>query len=229
MKSPPVIIGIVAGALLIIAGVSYVMLSVPSLPEVPPAEHPPPGTMIAPPRESKPLSELPLSFEQKIAGIKKAIADVGATGGSEQVTLVFTETEANNQAARLLTTIEIPADIPLAIESVHVDFQSDNSVLTEARSVIYDTFRTTIKIKAQVSIEEGKPKVEITKVNFGFIPLPRALKDRIAGLVTAGVDDLQRQLIEGATGGDGKVDLEFTDITIQEEEATIAVTIRPGA
>jgi len=231
MKSPPVIIGIIICVLLIVAGISYFTLIRPSLPEAssqvaPPTEQPAPSATMALSRESKPPPEMLLSFEQKIESLGKATADVCATGESKEITLTFTEIEANNQATRLLATAEIPTDIPLEIESVHIDFQPDNIILTEARSVIYDRFRATIKAKAQVSIEAGKPKVEITKVNFGFIPLPRLLKDTIVELITAEIDDFQSQLTQVKTGCNGSVRLEFTEISIQEEEITIALIIK---
>ncbi len=170
MKSHLIIISTVAVVLLISAGVAYPVLSNPSPTEpppqviaiteqpAPPRESKPSPEQPVPPGESKPPSEQPpLTFEQKVEYLKKAIDAVCATGESKEVTIVFSETEANNQAAKLLAQAEIPEDIPLEIEGVHIDFQSDNNVLTEARSVIYNRNKVTIKIKTQVGIVEGKP------------------------------------------------------------------------
>ncbi|GAG18095.1 unnamed protein product, partial [marine sediment metagenome] len=177
MKSHPIIISTVAIVVLILAGVSYSLLSKPS-PTEPPPQVAPSIEQPAPSRESEPPSvQPPLSFEQKMESLQKDIADVCATNESKEVTLVFSETEANNQAAKLLAQTEIPEDIPLEIESVYIDFQSDNNVLTEARSVIYNRFKVTIKVKAQVGIEDGKPEVKVTSISFGFVPLPKPLKD----------------------------------------------------
>ncbi len=235
MKSPLIIIITVVAALFSLAGAGYFLLSNPSQtelpqPSTPPTEPPQPSTSPteppAPPRESKPPpGQPPLTFEQKMESLREAIADVCATGESQEVTLVFTEAEANNQAAELLATAEIPMDIPLEIESVYIDFQSDNNVLTETRSVIYDRFEVTIKVITQVSIEEGKPQIEVTKVSFGVVPLPQLLKDQIVGLITQQIDDLLSQLTSPEIDCNGKVDLEFKDISIQEEKLTVTVLI----
>lgn len=223
MKSPVIFIYVIAILLLFVAGIGYF---------VPGNSFPPesPSTNItASPRESKPSTEPPpLSFEQKIESLKQAIANVCATGVSEELTLVFTETEANDQAAKLLATTEMPQDVPLEIESVHIDFQADNNVLVEVKTVIY-SFKPTIKVKAQVGIEQGKPEVEISDISFGFIPLPKPLKDKIVDLITQKTDDLQSQFTEKGIGCDGKIDLEFTNLNVQQEKVTITVMIKPQA
>jgi len=229
MIKTQIIIVAVGGVLFILVGVGYFLFSSP----------PPTGSsglgiasteQSTPPREAKPPSEQPpLSFEQKVEKIREAIADVCATGESREVTLVFTETEANDQAAKLLATAEIPADIPLEVESAHIDFQSDNNVLAEAKSVIYNWLKVTIKVTTHVSLEEGKPKIDITKVSFGFIPLPQPLRDRITGLMTQKIDDLLNQMTEAGIGCNGKVDFKFKDISIQQEKLTITVVIERRA
>lgn len=222
MKSRPIIIGTAVAVALILGGVGYSFFSKPS-----PAEPPP---QVTPAAESKPSPEpLPQSFEQKIESLQRAIADVCATGESKEVTMVFSETEANDQAAKLLAQIEIPEDIPLEIESVNIDFQSENNVLIEARSVIYDRFKVTIKVKTHVGIEEGKPKVEVTSISFGFVPLPEPLKDRIVDLGMQKIDALLTQLAEAGLDCDGKVDLQFTDINIEGDKVTVTAIIKPGA
>ncbi|MBA7683473.1 hypothetical protein ES703_91838 [subsurface metagenome] len=229
MIKTQIIIVAVGGVLFILAGVGYLLSSSPPQPELPQPSVTP-TQQAAPPKEAKPPPKpLPLSVEQKVESVREAIADVCATGGSREVTLVFTETEANDQAAKLLATAEIPADIPLEVESAHIDFQSDNNVLVEAKSVIYDRMRVTIKVTTHVSIEEGKPKIDITKVSFGFVPLPKLLKDRITGLITQQIDDSLNQMTEAGIGCNGKVDFKFKDISIQGEKLTITVVIERRA
>lgn len=221
MKSP-VFIYVIAILLLFVAVIGYFVLSNSFPPESPSTN------TTASPRESKSSTEPPPTFEQKIESLKQAIANVCTTGVSEELTLVFTETEANDQAARLLATTEMPPDIPLEIESAHIDFQADNNVLVEVKTVIYG-FKPTIKVKAQVGIEQGKPEVEISDISFGFIPLPKPLKDRIVDLITQKTDDLQSRFTEGGIGCDGKIDLEFTNMNVQQEKVTITVIIKPKA
>ncbi len=234
MKSPLVIISITVAALLIIAGAGYFILSNLSPPEPPTpspaaAEPPPPPSESAPPEPPAPVkeSEPPApSFEEKIEDFIKAMADVSASGESKEVTLVLTEAEINQQAAMVLAQAEIPEDIPLEIKSVHLDLQADNNLVNEVETVTYG-FEVTIKVKTKVGIKEGKPDVEITDVSFGFIPLPAAVKDKIVDFLKQKIDDSLVQLTETGIGGNGKVDLEFKDINVQEEDITITVIIKP--
>jgi len=229
MIKTQIIIVAVGGVLFILAGVGYLLSSSPPQPELP-RPSVTPTQQAAPPKEAKsPSEQPPPSVEQKVESVREAIADVCATGGSREVTLAFAETEANDQAAKLLATAEIPPDIPLEVESVYIDFQSDNNVLVEAKSVILNSMKVTIKVTTHVSIEEGKPKVDITKVSFGFVPLPQPLKDRITGLITQMIDDSLNQMTEAGIGCNGKVDFKFKDISIQPEELTITVVIERRA
>lgn len=239
MKKRLLIIGTAVVLLLIAAGVSYYFLSraaptdtttPKALPQVSattesfaPAEQ-----SILPSKESQPLPKSSLTpFEQKIESLKQAVADVCDSSERKALTLIFTETEVNDQASDHIKKIEIPADIPLELESIHLYLEPDNNVLIQARSVLYGKLKVTIKATAQVSVEAGKPKVEITKVSFGFIPLPGILKDRIVGLATSKIDDLQKQITEADIGCNGKVGMEFTDITIQQDKLTISVLLKP--
>lgn len=242
MKKLEIIIITVVAVLFILTSVGYFLLGSPPPAEsaqlsetstespAPPREGTPSKKPSAPPQESKPPSrQLPSSFEQKMENLREDIADVCATGESREVTLVFTETEANNQAAKRLAQTEIPEDIPLEVSSVHIDFQTDNNLLTEAKTVAYGFIKFTIKVKAHVGIEEGRPRVEVTKVSFGFVPLPKPLKDRITGLITQQIDDLLSQITGAELGCNGKVEIEFVDIAIQESAATVTVIIKPRA
>jgi len=219
LKSPVTFIYVTAILLIFVAGIVYSAFSTPSPQE-------PPSTPNSP-REGNPSTEPPPpSFEQKIESLKQAITNACATGASEELTLVFTEAEANEQAAKLLTKTEIPQDIPLEILGVHIDFQGDNNVLVEVKTAIYG-LKPTIKVKARVGIELGKPEADVSDISFGFIPLPGPLKDKIVDLITQKTADLQSQFTEKGIGCDGKVDLEFISIDVQQEKATITVLIKP--
>ena len=99
----------------------------------------------------------------------------------------------------------------------------------EVKSVIYQRLKATIKVKAKVNIKEGRPQVEITKIKFGFLLLPKPLKDKIIELVSQKIDALLNQLTETETGCEGKVDSEFTNIDIQESQVTISIIVKPKA
>jgi len=240
MKSPLVITSITVAALLIIVGVGYFILSNLTPPELPTpspaaAEPPPPPSESAPPeppapvKESEPPAKPPApSFEEKIENFKQAIADVYVSGESKEVTLVFTEAEINQQAGKLVTQFEMPGDIPLEVKSVHIDLQTDNNLVTKIGATSYG-IEVTIDVKTKVGVKEGKPSVEVTDISSGNPLLDAILKDKFIELITQKTDDLLVQLIESETGSAGKVDLEFTDITIQQEQITFTIMIKPIA
>jgi len=241
MKSPLVITSITVAALLIIVGVGYSILSNLTPPELPtpspaaveppppPKETLPPPEPPAPVKESEPPAKPPApSFEEKIENFIQAIADVYASGESKEVTLVFTEAEINQQAGKRVTQFEMPGDIPLEVKSVHIDLQTDNKLVTKVGATSYG-IEVTIDIKTKVGVKEGKPRVEVTDISSGNPLLDAILKDKFIELITQKTDDLLVQLIEGETGSAGKVDLEFTDITVQQEEITFTIIIKPIA
>ncbi len=237
MKSPLVITSITAAALLIIVGAGYFILSAFSPPEPPPpgapvTQPPPPPSESAPPEpsvkdiESEPPAKPPApSFEEKIENFKQAIADVFASGESKEVTLVLTEAEVNQQAGKRVTQFEMPGDIPLEVKSIHIDLQTDNNLVTKVGATSYG-IGVTIDIKTKVGVKEGKPGVEVTDISSGNPLLDAVLKDKFVELITQNTDDLLVQLIEGETGSAGKVDLEFTNITVQQEEITFTIMIK---
>ncbi len=245
MKSPLVITSITVAALLIIVGVGYFIFGNLSPPEPPPpgapvTQPPPPPKENTPPPEpsvqdieseppAKPPAKPPApSFEEKMESFRQAIADVYASGESKEVTLVLTEAEINQQAGKLLTQFEMPGDIPLEVKSVHIDLQTDNNLVTKIGATSYG-IGVTIDVKTKVGVKEGKPSVEVTDISSGNPLLDAVLKDQFVELITQKTDDLLVQLIEGETGSAGKVDLEFTNITVQQEQMTFTIMIKPIA
>jgi len=198
-------------------------LPAPPAPPAPPEESlPSPPTL---PKESAPPPEPSAqSVEEKVAEFGQTVADVYASGESQQVTLVFTEDEVNDQAAVMIAQTEIPEDIPLEIKSINIDLQPDNNLLVEAKTTILG-FGVTLKATSQVSIRDGKPKVDITKVSFGALPIPGAIKDTVVKFITQRTNELMVQLTRATAGGDG-IDLEFKEITTQEDKVTITVLVK---
>ena len=226
MKSPLVVISVIGVVLVILAGVAYLFLPAPS-PTGPPEQVTPPVEQSVPPGESKPASEQPaLSLEEQMEDFKTAMADVCAAGERKEVTLVITEAEANNLTAQMLTRAEMPEDLPLEIRGVHLDFETDNNLAAEIGGVVYG-FGVTIKSRVQVGVEGGKPRVKVTEINFGFIPLPQAIKDRIVVYITQEIDNSLSQLTETTIDCDGTISVEFQDINVQPTKMTVTVVIRP--
>jgi len=69
--------------------------------------------------------------------------------------------------------------------------------------------------------------VEVTEINFGFIPLPQAIKDRIVVYITQEIDNSLSQLTETTIDCDGTIGVEFRDINVQPTKMTVTVVIRP--
>jgi len=216
---------IIIAMVLVLAGAVYLIFSNP-FPKEPPSPDttltkPPPRESVSPPEPSAP------SFEEKLASLRQTITDVATTGESQEITLVFTEAEVNDQAAKILTQVEIPEDIPLEVNSISIDLQPDNNLLTEAETTILG-LGVTLKAGSQVSIRDGKLEVTVTDVSFGFIPLPGAVKDKIVAFITQKTDDLLVQLTEETIDAD-EIDLEFKEVNTQEDKVTITVLIKKAA
>ena len=207
-----------------LVGVGYIILNNhilnnPFTKESPTPEAPPPTpatTEVAAPAEplatpeniTPPVQESAPNFEDKLARFRQAITDVATTGESQQITLVFTEAEVNEQAAKVLAQTEIPEDIPLEVNSIHIDLQPGNNLSTEAKTRILG-LGVTLKAKTHVSLEEGKPEITVSDVSFGFVPLPAAVKDKIVAFIVQKTDDVLGQLTGVALSDKGEVDLEF--------------------
>ena len=225
---------IIAALVLAVAGAAFIIFfnnpfakeapAPDTMPTEPPSTQgetittPPPSENISPVEPPAP------SLEEQTASFRQTIADVSATGESQEVTLVFTEADVNAQAARILTQVEIPEDIPLEIKSVRIDLQADNNLLMEAETAILG-FGATLEARAQVSTKEGEPDIAITDVGFGSIPIPGTLKDQIVTFITQKMDEILVQMTESAVGGQ-EIDLEFKDINVQEEKVTITVIVK---
>jgi hypothetical protein len=224
MKIFLIIIGGIVVLSLITAGIFYVIGHDAAITEAPPPTTPASGQP-APVEEPTSPSPDEAPIETGIDGLNNIVAEVYATGESREVVIVITETEANNKAAELLPTIEIPADIPLEIEGIHLDLQPDNLVLVEAQGTLFGRLKTTIRATAQVSIVKGKPRVEITQISFGFVPVPQALKDKMVSLITEKLDDFVAQLITAGNSNGGEVSLELRDIIIRDDDLTVTAVI----
>ena len=170
------------------------------------------------------------SLEEDIQSITEAITKAATSGESREVTLVISEIEANAQAAMMLARAEIPEEIPLVINGVQVDFQRGNIVVTVVDTTLQVVFNipVDIKITSQVGIAYGQPAVTITSISFfGSALLPRSVKDQITGLIMENLDSLLAQITEIDLGEGDKVEIEYKDINIQEEEATITAIVKP--
>ncbi len=154
-------------------------------------------------------------------GLSEAIAEVVTTGESSEVTLLFSEETVNDKVAESLVGTTINAGMVIEVTVVDLDLQSGNLIAAELTGKMSSGFGVTIRVQAQVSIQAGKPAVEIIEAN-----VPANL---IADAITGAVDTLLIQLTQTETGDDENVDIEFTDIIIQDDELTLVVVVKPKA
>jgi hypothetical protein len=228
----PIAIGAIVALLLVAGAAGYYFLTLLSPADVTPESTPPttqPSPVTAqpsqPPAQPPPSDEPPASFEEKIQGFIEELQEASTAGESTEITLVITEDEANSNIAPLLAQVEIPEDIPLEVESIHIDFQP-GIVATELRGTTYG-ITLTIQVEARVHIEDGKPRVEVVDINLGWLPLPQLVKDQITGLITQKIEELQTEALNQAIAAIGDVDWEVTRVDIQETQVTVSLLIKP--
>ena len=215
-----ILLPVIIAALLILGGGGYFLVRNIQSPEPSP---PPPAPAATQPPPAKTAPEpTPPSFEDKVTDFSQAVAEVAATGESREVTLTFTEAEVNEQAGKIMTQMEIPADIPLEIKGVSIDLQPGNNLLTVADTTILG-FSAKLKVNTGVSIRDGRPDISINDISFGMIPVPGTVKDKIVALIGQQTDRMLVALTEAGTGGG--VDFEFIDITIDEDMLSVTVLI----
>ena len=119
---------------------------------------------------------------------------------------------------------------PKSLEQNIADFKPGNIVLTTIETNIQAvlSFNIDVKVTSQVGVADGKPTVAVTDINFiGSALLPQSLKDQITGYFTQQIEDVLTRVTEVDVGGGKKVELEYKDINIQEEEATVTVVASP--
>ncbi len=221
-----ILLPVIIVALLVLGGGGYFLVRNIRFPEPPPPPAPvqpapAPAAIPPPPAETAPAAP-PLSFEDRVTDFRQAVVEVAATGESREVILTFTEAEITEQADKIMTRMEIPADIPLEINGVSIDLQPGNNMLTTADTTILG-FDAKLKVNIGVSIWDGRPDVSINEVSFGMIPVPGMVKEKIVALISQQTDRMLVALTEAGAGGG--VDLEFIDMTTDEDTLSVTVLI----
>ncbi len=221
-----ILLPVIIAALLILGGGGYFLARNIQFPEPPPppvpVQPPPPAPAAVPPPPAEPApAPQPTSLEDQVTGFRQAVAEVAATGESREVILTFTEAEMTEQANRVMTRMEIPADIPLEIKGATIDLQPGNNMLTVADTTILG-FDASLKVNTGVGIRDGRPDISVNDISFGMIPVPGAVKEKITALISRQTDRMLVALTEAETGG---VDLEFIDMTTDEDTLSITVLV----
>jgi hypothetical protein len=133
-----------------------------------------------------------LALESKLNQFSQELEDANAAGEREHMSLVITEEEANSLIARDLPAFQEqnPGAIPLRIESVQVSFWQGK--VLAAAVVDLTPLRPRVAIVARVHLKDGRPSVEIERIDVGRLPTP---------LLAPAVEDYIRQAVDpGASG-----------------------------
>lgn len=213
-----ILLPVIIAALLILGGGGYFLARNIQFPEPPPP--PAPVQPAPPPAEPAPVPQPP-SVEDQVTGFRQAVIEVAATGESREVILTFTEAEITEQADGVMSRMEIPADIPLEIRGASIDLKPGNNMLTVADTTILG-FEASLKVNTGVGIRDGRPDISVNDINFGMIPVPGAVKEKITALISQQTDRMLVALTEAETGG---VDLEFIDMTTDEDTLSITMLV----
>jgi len=166
-----------------------------------------------------------LSFEQKVEALKQIINEVSATGQRQEVRLVFSEEEANRQAAAMLSGTEINEDIPLEITSIKVYFIDDNRVLAEVKTVL-PPFKPTVRVEIAVGVRDREPEVEVTRLGFGWLPLTGSVKEQMTLAIQRQIDEIVSRYGGAYAGNADGVLVELNDIKVRQGEVSVDITVR---
>ncbi|MDD4859212.1 MAG: hypothetical protein PHR56_03295 [Dehalococcoidales bacterium] len=222
-----IIIAAAAVLVLVIAGVDFFKSRPASQPPI--TQTPTPSATPSQTAANTP-NPTPTSIQQNATNLEQAINNVASTGKSQEVTITISESEANTQAAAMLSTATMPPDVPMEIKSVAIDFKSGNIITANIDAVVKSiiSLSMTVKVQAQVSIQSGKPAAKVTDVSFtGSALLPQSVKDQITVLITQEIDQFIVQLTSTQLAG-GKVTLEYLNINVQESSAAVTVLVKPN-
>jgi len=224
MKNPVVITMLVIALLLLGGFAAIVVFSNAFEREETPTPAPVPQTQpaLAPAPTPVPPGS---SFEEKIKSLEQVITQVRTTGQPQEVTIVLTEAEVNDQATKLLAQSPQPPDSPFKVLSVRIDLKPDNNLNAELQAQAMG-FKVPIKVGLNAGVKEGKPDVKITGINFGMLPVPQTMKDQIAAAIAQNINDLVVQMTRSGVGGG--VAFEFKSIVIRESDMTIVALVKPA-
>ncbi len=163
LKLAGIVLGGLVGLVVIVAVVAWIMVSLPSgigsqVEEV----------------ESSPA--LAASFDSKWDDFS---ASVAASAPGTALTLTITQEELNSKINEELKTLALPDN--LTVSSVNANLSEGEMRI--AAKIKYSVLSGTAGLAAEIVIENGTPKVLVTDVDMGKLPIPSALKDQLRKLV----------------------------------------------
>jgi hypothetical protein len=191
-------------SIVLVLGIGYYLLTRP--PTLPPelaAELPPEITEVS--------SAAAARLETKIEAFQQEIQAAQAKGEKREVTLVITEGELNSMISQQLQLArERPAGMPAGLNFEEVKAYFRGGRLRFSVRVIYGIIEVPVTITADIVIREGTPTIEVKSTDVGRVPLPGAVTDRLAEVLTEQLEGLVLDF-----------PIEVTEVVIRDGQLTI--------
>jgi hypothetical protein len=146
------------------------------------------------------------SFDNEIDGLESWLEN---PSGSQYI-LTLTEEEVS---AKMKEAID-EADIPIDISDVAVNF-TDGKVVIRGRADV--GLKLRIAMKVEMTIEYGKPKTKVEKLDIGKAWIPRQTKDAIANDIP--IEDALTDMLKGLPMDVTSIQVEQGHLTFQIVEA----------
>lgn len=162
-------IGAFFGVVIIIVVVVAVMMF-----QKPSAPAPPPLAPSASAGTGGPGQPVP-SLEQQVQDVQKAVQKAQETGQPQDITLVITEQMANDEIAKALKSQ--PASGDLVLREATIYFRK--GVMEMHINAAIMGISIYPKVKAGVTVQDGKPVAQNLTVELGMVGLPGAVSDMI--------------------------------------------------
>jgi hypothetical protein len=146
------------------------------------------------------------SFDNEIDDLENWLENPSGS----QYTLTLTEEEVS---AKMKEAID-EADIPIDISDVAVNF-TDGKVVIRGRADV--GLKLRIAMRVEMTIEDGKPKIEVEKLDIGKAWIPRQAKDAIANDIP--IEDALTDMLEGLPIDVTSIQAEQGQLTFVGEKA----------
>ncbi len=167
-------------------------------------------------------SSVQTSMDLKLAELKKELDAAYLNGQPQEVSLVLTETEANEAALRLIQ--QSGTQIPMQIKAIRVDFQTGNSIRISVDAVTFMITYTMIATEG-VRVDNSALVINIISVEAPF--LLSSYKDAMGGMVKQETELLLQQFIGSGLGYGDKIILEYTGVQTDDSSITIKAMAKP--
>lgn len=160
---------------LIVAGIGYYLLT--SRPAAPPL---PSGL---PPEITEVSPEAATRLEKKIDAFNREVKEAQAAGEKKEITLVVTEGEVNSLINKELMGAP-PADLPADLKLEEAKVYLREGLLRFDILANIAGIKITAITMAEIAVVDGKPRIKVKSIDFGKLPLPGAVTDRLTNFLT---------------------------------------------